>query len=156
MMIISSLKYSFLYAGTILTIGRFSIADQHEILEAIVRSHEMIQVLNLDNLDDLTPIRIFDISGKFRRHNGTFLFDDRSAPIDYVVLKSFPLDWNSGYHRDFVLTTIENEKHGLTVNVAASSFDPDIGKSRYRIEYKITKTSEGDFKVSKVDGTHWD
>lgn len=142
--------------GLLVSTGFYSVNSEHALIELILNSKELEKSLNLTEAEIRAPIRIIDLSKKLRCTQFFFSSEWHTVPLEGIILSKFPLDWNSGYYRDFIISSIDQKKEQIKIAIAVSHFDRTIGKSRTRIEFTIIEKSKHVFEIVDSHWTDWD
>lgn len=142
--------------GLLVSMGFSSVNNEHELIELILNSKELEKSLNLTEAEDRAPIRILDLSKRLRHTQFAFSSQWHTVPLEGIIISKFPLDWNTGYFRDFIISSIDQKNDLIKITIAVSHFNRTLGKSRTRIEFTIIKKSKHVFEIVDSHWTNWD
>lgn len=85
-----------------------------ELLKEILNLKEFVEVLALNDLTDMGPVRIFDNSKKFKNVSFPFKLNtiDKGPFLPVITIHNIPMDWNMGSSRDIYIDSYKKLKNG--------------------------------------------
>lgn len=133
-------------------------STKKEVLLTMLNSKEIATLLNLSDLKDRAAIRIVDKTGEFNSLDFSFKLDTikKGGFLIAKTITEVPIDWNTGYYRDFCISSLEKlEKNKYKIDIYISNYvcqDKKKNRLVFRAEYCL---KEGKVVISYTELNMW-
>ena len=124
------------------------------LVENILQSDQITTLLALEDLKDRASIRIIDKYGKL--DSCKFLFklsvDQDGIPLNVGVVNKLPMDLNTGYYRDLIISKLEKEEKSYKLDIYLSNLHCiSKRKNRWHVLVQLNEKME----IVKLSAAEW-
>lgn len=132
--------------------------DKVELLRYILNMKEFVEVLSLNDLSDMGPIRIFDNSKKFKNVSFPFKLKniEKGPFLNVLTTSKIPLDWNMGSHRDLYIDSYKRLKNGnYKISIYLTNY-LCVGKKKAKLVFHgECSAKDGSIQITAKEFNTW-